>query len=35
VIITEPGEEAQVDYGTGPLVRDHKLASIDARDSLS
>ena len=22
VIITEPGEEAQVDYGTGPLVRD-------------
>jgi len=22
VIITEPGEEAQVDYGTGPMVRD-------------
>jgi transposase len=22
VIITEPGEEAQVDYGTGPWVRD-------------
>ena len=22
VIVTEPGEEAQVDYGTGPLVRD-------------
>jgi transposase len=24
VIITEPGEEAQVDYGTGPWVRDPK-----------
>ena len=22
MIITEPGEEAQVDYGTGPWVRD-------------
>jgi transposase len=22
VIVTEPGEEAQVDYGTGPMVRD-------------
>jgi len=22
IIITPPGEEAQVDYGTGPLVRD-------------
>jgi transposase len=22
IIITEPGEEAQVDYGTGPMVRD-------------
>src|SRR5262249_54064257 len=24
VIITAPGEEAQVDYGTGPMVRDPK-----------
>jgi transposase len=24
VILTQPGEEAQVDYGTGPLVRDPK-----------
>lgn len=23
VIVTPPGEEAQVDYGTGPLVRIH------------
>jgi hypothetical protein len=22
VILTAPGEEAQVDYGTGPMVRD-------------
>jgi len=22
VIVTAPGEEAQVDYGTGPMVRD-------------
>src|SRR5216683_530162 len=24
VILTAPGEEAQVDYGTGPMVRDPK-----------
>jgi transposase len=24
IILTQPGEEAQVDYGTGPLVRDDK-----------
>jgi len=24
IILTEPGEEAQVDYGTGPMVRDQK-----------
>lgn len=24
VITTEPGEEAQADYGTGPMVRDPK-----------
>ena len=24
IIQTEPGEEAQVDYGTGPMVRDPK-----------
>ncbi len=24
VIVTAPGEEAQVDYGTGPTVRDHR-----------
>jgi len=23
VIVTAPGEEAQIDYGTGPMVRDH------------
>src|SRR5574341_1546581 len=26
IILTAPGEEAQVDYGTGPLVRDDKSA---------
>ena len=31
VIRTEPGEECQVDYGTGPMVRDPDTASIDAR----
>ena len=24
VIVTAPGEEAQVDYGTGPMVRDQQ-----------
>ena len=31
VIVTAPGEEAQVDYGTGPMVRDPQPASIAAR----
>ncbi len=26
IILTAPGEEAQVDYGTGPMVRDEKSA---------
>ena len=25
IILTAPGEEAQVDYGTGPMVRDEKI----------
>jgi transposase len=25
IILTQPGEEAQVDYGTGPMVRDDKI----------
>src|SRR5437763_16749954 len=29
IIVTAPGEEAQVDYGTGPLVRTRRAASID------
>ena len=32
IIQTGPGEEAQVDYGTGPMVRDPKRASTDAHD---
>jgi len=28
VIVTAPGEEAQVDYGLGPMVRDPRRASI-------
>ncbi len=31
VIVTAPGEEAQVDYGTGLMVRDRKAASTAAR----
>jgi hypothetical protein len=39
VIITAPGEESQVDYGTGPMVRDpqtgqiptHTIVRADAR----
>ena len=30
VIITEPGEEAQVDYGTGPWVRDPQKRQVPA-----
>ena len=30
IILTAPGEEAQVDYGTGPMVRDPQAASIGA-----
>jgi transposase len=35
VITTAPGEEAQVDYGDGPMVRYPKPASTDARGSSS
>ena len=31
VIVTAPGEEAQVDYGTGPWSAIRKAASIAAR----
>jgi transposase len=31
IIETRPGEECQVDYGTGPMVRDRAPASTDAR----
>jgi hypothetical protein len=34
IIITEPGEEAQVDYGTGPWCAIRRPASIDARACL-
>ena len=30
VIITEPGEEAQVDYGTGPWVREPQSTQVPA-----
>ena len=32
VIITAPGEEAQVDYGTGPMVRDPQTSKYGAHD---
>ena len=33
VIVTRPGEEAQVDYGAGPMVRDPQTGRyIDAHD---
>ena len=35
VITTAPGEEGQVDYGEGPMVRIAARASTDARGSLS
>ena len=35
VITTAPGEEAQVDYGDGPMVRDPRRASTAARGSSS
>jgi hypothetical protein len=35
VITTAPGEQGQVDYGDGPMVRWPRAASIDARASLS
>ena len=35
VITTAPGEEAQVDYGDGPMVRHRTRASIGARVSSS
>ena len=31
IIETQPGEEAQVDYGTGPMVRDLSSAGTGAR----
>ncbi len=34
VIITQPGEEAQVDYGTGPTIPIRTLASTGVRDCL-
>jgi hypothetical protein len=30
VIVTAPGEEAQVDYGTGPMVRDPENRQVPA-----
>ena len=30
IIHTAPGEEAQVDYGTGPMVRTEQSGSTDA-----
>ena len=35
VITTAPGEEGQVDYGEGPMVRDPRRASTAARGSSS
>ena len=35
VITTAPGEEGQVDYGDGPMVRARRPASTDARGSSS
>jgi len=35
VITTAPGEEGQVDYGDGPMVRHRRPASIGARASSS
>ena len=32
VIETAVGEEAQVDYGTGPMVRDPQTGKTDAHD---
>lgn len=34
IIETRPGEETQVDYGTGPMVRDLTAASTGARGCL-
>jgi hypothetical protein len=30
-IVTEPGQEGQVDYGEGPMVRDAATGSTDGR----
>ncbi len=35
VIATTPGEEAQVDYGEGPMVRQPATGNTDGRGSLS
>ena len=34
VILTEPGQEAQVDYGDGPMVRDAAYGQVPAHPAL-